>query len=65
MGQVLGLVTATLGVSQVQLPAPRIDASQEERPAQRLSGRVRIEKRLCVVCVLAQMTLPVRVTLLA
>jgi len=43
MGQVLGLITATLGVSQVQIPAPRIDVSQKERPAQGLFGRERIE----------------------
>jgi len=39
MKKVLGLVTATLGVSQVQLPAPRIDVSQKNRQAQGINGR--------------------------
>ena len=42
MVQVLGLVTATLGVSQVQLSAPRIDVSHEEHPAQGLLGDVNL-----------------------
>ena len=31
--KLLGLVTATLEICQVQLPAPRIGVSHEERPA--------------------------------
>jgi len=38
MGQLLGLSTATPWISQVQLPAPRIDVSHKERPAQGLNG---------------------------
>jgi len=43
MGQVLRLVTTTLGISEVHVPAPRIDVSHEEHPAQGLNGRARIE----------------------
>jgi len=43
VGQVLGFITATLGVSQVQLPAPRIVVSQEEHSAQGINRRECIE----------------------
>jgi len=38
VGQVLGMVTATLGISQVQLPALRIGVSHEEHQEQGLNG---------------------------
>ena len=65
MGQILGFVTATLVVSQVQLPAPHINVPHEEHPSQLLCGREYVKERLSMVHVLVQMSLRVHFTLLA
>ena len=50
---------------QMQLPAPpHIDMPHEERPAQGRCGGENTKEGLCAVRVLAQIALPVRVTLL-